>query len=86
MLGAAVVAMAIPTGGEAPKAYVVTPQQVSADELMAYVAGRVAPYKKVRAVEFIEQIPKTSAGKILRCAMGLGRSAGAGSSGSLYVR
>ena len=42
------------------------PQQVSADELMAYVAERVAPCKKVRAVEFIEQIPKSPAGKILR--------------------
>ena len=66
MLGAAVVAMANPIGGDAPKAYVVTPQQVSADELMAYVAERVAPCKKVRAVEFIEQIPKSPAGKILR--------------------
>jgi acyl-coenzyme A synthetase/AMP-(fatty) acid ligase len=66
VLGAAVLAMANPTGGDAPKTYVVTPQQVSADELMAYVAERVAPCKKVRAVEFIEQIPKSPAGKTLR--------------------
>jgi acyl-coenzyme A synthetase/AMP-(fatty) acid ligase len=31
-----------------------------------FVAGQVAPYKKVRAVEFVAAIPKSSAGKILR--------------------
>ncbi len=33
---------------------------------MAFVAARVAPYKKVRRLEFIEQIPKSATGKILR--------------------
>ena len=33
---------------------------------MAYVADRVAPYKKVRRLEFIDQIPKSASGKILR--------------------
>jgi acyl-CoA synthetase (AMP-forming)/AMP-acid ligase II len=66
VLDAAVVAMPHPTGGEAPKAFVVVRRPVPADELMAFVADRVAPYKKVRAVEFIEQIPKSPAGKILR--------------------
>ena len=39
---------------------------ISADELMAYVAARVAPYKKVRRMEFIDAIPKSASGKILR--------------------
>ena len=33
---------------------------------MAWVAERVAPYKKVRALEFVSEIPKSPAGKILR--------------------
>ena len=33
---------------------------------MAFVAERVAPYKKVRVVEFIDAIPKSASGKILR--------------------
>jgi acyl-CoA synthetase (AMP-forming)/AMP-acid ligase II len=33
---------------------------------MAWVAGRVASYKRVRQVEFIDSIPRSPAGKILR--------------------
>ena len=33
---------------------------------MAFVAERVASFKKVRSVEFVEKIPKSAAGKILR--------------------
>ncbi len=33
---------------------------------MAWVAERVAPYKKVRMIEFIDVIPKSATGKILR--------------------
>jgi acyl-coenzyme A synthetase/AMP-(fatty) acid ligase len=36
------------------------------DAVMAFVAERVAPYKKVRQVEFIDAIPKSASGKILR--------------------
>jgi acyl-CoA synthetase (AMP-forming)/AMP-acid ligase II len=53
---------------EIPKAFVVLQAgvELTADEVMAYVAERVAPHKKVRRVEFIPVIPKSSAGKILR--------------------
>jgi acyl-coenzyme A synthetase/AMP-(fatty) acid ligase len=37
-----------------------------AEELMAFVASRVAPYKKVRRLELIDLIPKSASGKILR--------------------
>ena len=33
---------------------------------MDFVAERIAPHKKVRVVEFIEAIPKSASGKILR--------------------
>jgi acyl-CoA synthetase (AMP-forming)/AMP-acid ligase II len=54
--------------GEVPKAFVVLKPQVSAsaEELMAYVGERVAPHKKVRRLEFIDQVPKSASGKILR--------------------
>ena len=54
--------------GEIPKAFVVrTPDSMTtSDELIAYVATRVAPHKKVRELEFIDAIPKVPSGKILR--------------------
>jgi acyl-CoA synthetase (AMP-forming)/AMP-acid ligase II len=52
--------------GEVPKAFVVLNRRATAVELMEYVAARVAPYKKVRRLEFVEQIPKSPSGKILR--------------------
>ena len=52
--------------GEVPKAFVVLKGEVTGDELMAHVAARVAPYKKIRRIEFIDAIPKSPSGKILR--------------------
>jgi acyl-CoA synthetase (AMP-forming)/AMP-acid ligase II len=54
--------------GEVPKAFVLLrpDQKASVDELMRFVEERVAPYKKVREIEFVEAIPKTPSGKILR--------------------
>ncbi len=52
--------------GEVPKAFVVPRSEVDAEEIMAFVASRVSPYKKVRRIEFVEAIPKSAAGKILR--------------------
>lgn len=52
--------------GEVPKAFVVLKTPVEPDELMEFVAARVAPYKKIRLVETIDEIPKSASGKILR--------------------
>lgn len=52
--------------GEIPKAFLVMKAEASDEELMSYVAARVAPYKKIRRIERIEQIPKSASGKILR--------------------
>jgi acyl-CoA synthetase (AMP-forming)/AMP-acid ligase II len=53
-------------GEEIPKACVVVDDGVEAEELMAYVAERVAPYKRIREVEFVDEVPKSASGKILR--------------------
>jgi acyl-CoA synthetase (AMP-forming)/AMP-acid ligase II len=52
--------------GEVPKGFVVLRGEATPDELMAYVAERVAPHKKIRRLEVIDQIPKSASGKILR--------------------
>ena len=54
--------------GEIPKAFVVTKpgETVTAEALRDYVAEHVAHYKQVRALEFIDEIPKSASGKILR--------------------
>jgi acyl-CoA synthetase (AMP-forming)/AMP-acid ligase II len=66
VVDAAVVGVPHEEGGEAPRAFVVTSGPLGAAELMAWVAARVAPYKKVRSVRFIDEIPRSPSGKILR--------------------
>ncbi|MGD0114528.1 MAG: AMP-binding protein [Dehalococcoidia bacterium] len=68
VLDAAVIPKPDEAGGEIPKACVVLrpEKQASAEELMTFIAGKVAPYKKIREVEFMDAIPKTLSGKILR--------------------
>jgi acyl-CoA synthetase (AMP-forming)/AMP-acid ligase II len=63
---AGVIGVPMEDGGEAPKACVVAEDGLDADELMAFVAERVAPYKRVREVEFVDEVPKSASGKILR--------------------
>ncbi len=65
---AAVIPSSDDEAGEIPKAFVVLKNgnDLKAEELMSFVAARVAPHKKIRRVEFIEQIPKSPSGKILR--------------------
>jgi acyl-CoA synthetase (AMP-forming)/AMP-acid ligase II len=53
-------------GEEVPKAFVVLKEPASAEDIMEFVASRVAPHKKVRRVEVVDQIPKSPTGKILR--------------------
>jgi acyl-CoA synthetase (AMP-forming)/AMP-acid ligase II len=65
---AAVIGVKDDRGEELPKAFVVRQSgaELTADEVIDFVAGQVAPYKKVRQVEFIDAIPKSMSGKILR--------------------
>ena len=52
--------------GEVPKAFVVLKGEISADEIMDFIAGKVAPHKKIRKLEVVDEIPKSASGKILR--------------------
>ncbi|KPK31645.1 MAG: AMP-dependent synthetase [Betaproteobacteria bacterium SG8_40] len=65
---AAVIPVSDEEAGELPKAYVVlrAGQSLDAESLMDFVSGQVAPHKRIRLVEFVEQIPKSASGKILR--------------------
>jgi acyl-CoA synthetase (AMP-forming)/AMP-acid ligase II len=63
---AAVVRSPDEEAGEVPKAFVVARSPLAAAEVMAFVAERVAPHKRVRKVEFVDEIPKAPSGKILR--------------------
>jgi 4-coumarate--CoA ligase len=63
---AAVIPVADEEAGENPKAFIVKRGEISAQEVMDYIAEKVAPYKKIREVEFVQEIPKSAAGKILR--------------------
>ena len=52
--------------GEVPVAVVAPEGDLNSDDLIAWVAERVAPHKRIRDVRFAEAIPRTPAGKILR--------------------
>jgi acyl-CoA synthetase (AMP-forming)/AMP-acid ligase II len=64
---AAVIPKADDEAGEVPKAFVVAREPgLDLDAVTAFVAERVAPYKKIRYIEAVDAIPKNPSGKILR--------------------
>ena len=63
---AAVIPIPDEEAGEVPKAFVVTTGSITPEEVARFVAEHVAAYEKLRAVEIVEQIPKSPSGKILR--------------------
>ncbi len=64
----AVIGVADEEAGELPKAFCVLKPgaEATAEEVAAFVAPHVASYKQIRIVEFIDEIPKSASGKILR--------------------
>jgi acyl-CoA synthetase (AMP-forming)/AMP-acid ligase II len=63
----AVIGIADVAAGEIPMAFVVRKETDLTDAaLLAWCAERVAPYKRLRAVEFVESIPRSTSGKVLR--------------------
>ena len=69
--GAAVVGRPDEAAGELPVAYVVRKADddgaaLTAESVMAAVNGKVTPYKRLRDVVFIDAIPVSAAGKVLK--------------------
>ncbi len=64
----AVVGVPDEQSGEIPKAFVVRKEgiEVTEDELIEWVKEKVAPYKRIREVEFREELPMTLVGKVLK--------------------
>jgi acyl-CoA synthetase (AMP-forming)/AMP-acid ligase II len=62
---AAVIARPDERTGEIPIAVVVPHGELDSDELIAWVAERAAPHKRIRAVVIADRIPRTPSGKIL---------------------
>ncbi|MEU2370403.1 4-coumarate--CoA ligase family protein [Streptomyces pseudogriseolus] len=66
---AAVIGVYNEDGNEVPHAFVVrhpSAPDLTEGEVMLHVAERVAPYKRVRHVTFIDGVPRAASGKILR--------------------
>jgi acetyl-CoA synthetase len=68
---AGVIAIPDDTRGAIPKAFVTlrqgtTPEDSLADELQSYVRDRLAKYQYPRAIEFIDELPTTTSGKLRR--------------------
>jgi acyl-CoA synthetase (AMP-forming)/AMP-acid ligase II len=52
--------------GEVPKGILVLREQIEPEAILEFVAERVAPHKRIRYLEFVDKIPKSPSGKILR--------------------
>ena len=65
---AAVIGVADDEAGEIPVGFVALKpgQEATEADIIAFVAERVATYKQIRKVNFVETIPKSASGKILR--------------------
>jgi len=65
---AAVIGAPDDEAGEIPVGFVVLKpgQEATAEDIMAFVAADVAHYKQIRKVVFLDEVPKSASGKILR--------------------
>jgi acyl-CoA synthetase (AMP-forming)/AMP-acid ligase II len=66
IVDAAVIGVPDADAGEIPKGFVVLSSPMPKEQILAYVAERVAPHKKLRRLVIVDEIPKAASGKILR--------------------
>lgn len=67
VLEVAVVGIADEHSGEVPKAFVVKKDlSLTVEELQSFASERLTGYKRPQSYEFIDELPKTAVGKILR--------------------
>ena len=54
--------------GQVPRAYIVSNDQLTEDMIHEFIEAKVAKYKWLRkgGVEFVEELPRSAAGKLLR--------------------
>ena len=64
----AVIGRSVMEVGEAPVAFVqmMADAKTSEKELMEFINKQVAAYKKIREIHFLEAIPVSAAGKVLK--------------------
>jgi long-chain acyl-CoA synthetase len=65
---ATVIAMPHPETGEIPKAFIVLRDEgkLTAEDIIKWTEDKLAHYKRPRAVEFRDELPKSAVGKILK--------------------
>ena len=60
----AVIGVADDRWGEVPLAIAVKRSEITAEDVLAHLAGRIAKFKIPRAVRFVDELPRTASGKV----------------------
>jgi len=67
---AAVIGISHQSSHESIKAFIVCNEKTEKGEIIVYLKNKIADYKIPNIIEFVENIPKSPTGKILRNKLG----------------